>query len=179
MKVKKSEQVAEPRYPNYRQVWDYRTLMGAAAIGLTAVTGFSAPVRTAGVPVRNADKVAAEPGKPGADSAKDEAPARLKGDVAVEPRPPAPGSMPVVPRQPTNCAATVSYTVKEGDTLSGLAHRFLGSSNRWRDVAAANPGLKPDAIKAGQTILMPKSASVSTNEPVPPRLLGKPAMEPR
>lgn len=44
------------------------------------------------------------------------------------------------------------YKVKSGDTLSGIAQRYGASISIIRD---ANPGLNPDKIKIGQTIIIP------------------------
>ena len=48
------------------------------------------------------------------------------------------------------------YKVKSGDTLSGIAQRYGASISIIKD---ANPGLNPDKIKIGQTIIIPFIAS--------------------
>jgi nucleoid-associated protein YgaU len=48
-----------------------------------------------------------------------------------------------------------SYTVKKGDTLFGIAKTAYGNGNQWQRIAAANPGLSPTTLKAGQTIVLP------------------------
>ena len=48
-----------------------------------------------------------------------------------------------------------SYTVKKGDTLFGIAKTAYGNGNQWQRIAAANPGLSPGTLKAGQTITLP------------------------
>lgn len=52
------------------------------------------------------------------------------------------------------------YKVKSGDTLSGIAQRYSASIAIIRD---ANPGLNPDKIKIGQTIIIPFIGSVKAN----------------
>ena len=58
------------------------------------------------------------------------------------------GIMPVEPR-------VDSYVVEKGDTLYGIAKRSFGNGNRWPDIAAANPGVTPRNLKAGQTLTIP------------------------
>jgi hypothetical protein len=58
-------------------------------------------------------------------------------------------------------AAPVSYVVKVGDTLSGIAKRELGSSSRWPDIYRipanrATIGSNPGLIRPGQRLVMPE-----------------------
>lgn len=48
-----------------------------------------------------------------------------------------------------------SYVVKKGDTLYGIAKNRYGDGKQWQKIAAANPGLNPGTLKAGQTINLP------------------------
>jgi len=168
MKVKKSGKFPEPGYPSQRQFARSKKWIGVAAIGLGAVAGFGAPARTAGVPVPGG-KMAVEPREttPPAAATNEplvSSPLRTMGIIAVEPRPP--GGMPVPPRPAaTNLQAGATYVVKPGDTLSGLAARFLGASSRWPEIVALNPGVTPETLKAGQTLVMPAKPA-GTNEPV-------------
>ena len=59
------------------------------------------------------------------------------------------GVIVVEPAQP------VTYSVKKGDTLSSLALRLLGQRGRWREILAANPGVVPERLKIGQTLVIP------------------------
>jgi hypothetical protein len=45
---------------------------------------------------------------------------------------------------------------RHGDTLVSIAARELGDPERWRDISAANHGLQPDNVKAGQKIHIPR-----------------------
>ena len=49
------------------------------------------------------------------------------------------------------------YVVKKGDTLSGIAKKTYGSTSdkTINKILAANPGLKKNLIKVGQTIILP------------------------
>ena len=54
---------------------------------------------------------------------------------------------------------TVTYTVKPGDTLWGIAERFLGKGSRWREIYYANRaiiGANPNVIHPGQKLTIKK-----------------------
>ena len=48
-----------------------------------------------------------------------------------------------------------SYTVKKGDTLYSIARTRYGDGKQWQKIASANPGLRPETLKVGQTITIP------------------------
>jgi nucleoid-associated protein YgaU len=48
-----------------------------------------------------------------------------------------------------------SYTVKKGDTLYSIARSRYGDGKQWQKIASANPGLRPETLKVGQTITIP------------------------
>ena len=45
--------------------------------------------------------------------------------------------------------------VQSGDTLWTIAARLYNDPRRWRDIAAANPGIDPHALSVGQRIEVP------------------------
>jgi nucleoid-associated protein YgaU len=49
--------------------------------------------------------------------------------------------------------------VRPNDTLSEIALRELGSSRRWQEIQAVNPGLDPARLRSGQTIALPQPRS--------------------
>jgi nucleoid-associated protein YgaU len=52
----------------------------------------------------------------------------------------------------------IRYTVQPGDSLSGIARRFYGDPNRWREIYDANRqviGNDPDLILPGQVFQIP------------------------
>jgi LysM repeat protein len=53
---------------------------------------------------------------------------------------------------------TISYTVQSGDTLSGIAKKFLGNANDYMDIFNANRDqlTDPDKIKPGQVLKIPQ-----------------------
>ena len=59
---------------------------------------------------------------------------------------------------PSSC----TYTVRAGDTLGAIAARQLGSANSWTELQTANPQLKPNALRPGQTIAVPCNASAAS-----------------
>ena len=48
-----------------------------------------------------------------------------------------------------------NYTVKRGDTLYGIARSRYGDGKQWTKITQANPGLKPETLKVGQTFTLP------------------------
>jgi nucleoid-associated protein YgaU len=53
-----------------------------------------------------------------------------------------------------------TYTVQSGDTLSGIAKKFLGNANAYMDIFNANRDqlTDPDKIKPGQVLKIPQHA---------------------
>ena len=47
------------------------------------------------------------------------------------------------------------YKVKKGESLWSIAQAKYGNGNKWKAIAAANPGMDPDHIQAGPTIVLP------------------------
>jgi hypothetical protein len=61
-------------------------------------------------------------------------------------------------RQATSPSATASgrtYTVKSGDTLSGIAARVLGDYRRYTELASLNKIRDPNQIRVGQVLALP------------------------
>jgi len=52
-------------------------------------------------------------------------------------------------------ATSGPYTVKKGDTLYSIARTRYGDGKQWQRIASANPGLRPETLKVGQTINVP------------------------
>ena len=77
----------------------------------------------------------------------------------VAPQPVVYDAAPAQQTQPVDTAATAmaggSYTVKKGDTLYGIARQRYGDGKQWTRIAEANPGLRPETLKVGQTIALP------------------------
>ena len=72
----------------------------------------------------------------------------------------------VTPAVKTVAKSSGYYTVKKGDGLRAIAREQLGDESRWKEIVAANPGLKADNIHVGEKLRLPggKSRASSGNE---------------
>ena len=59
-----------------------------------------------------------------------------------------------------------SHTVASGETLGEIAEKLLGSYRRYPEIIALNPGLRPEALRAGTVIKIPAMKGGSA---VPPQ----------
>ncbi len=57
--------------------------------------------------------------------------------------------------QTPTAAGNGSYTVKKGDTLYRIAKDHYGDGKQWQRIASANPGVSPQSLKVGQTLVIP------------------------
>jgi nucleoid-associated protein YgaU len=141
MKVRRSNNRETPGYPSRRQFQNRRAILKAAAISLATVTS--------GCMTRTGGKMVSEPSPE----------MRSPGIVLAEPGPEFVTGGVIAPVLPDVPLSDGRYVVRAGDTLYGIAQRFLGQGTRWREIAKANPGLEPRALKAGQTISIPAAGS--------------------
>lgn len=101
----------------------------------------------------------------GSSSETTEAPVRTRGDVMdlndtpPAPIPPARSSAAPLPVEPAAAPETVSgprkHVVAAKDTLYSLSKTYYGSGNQWQKIVAANPGLVPEKMPVGKTIIIP------------------------
>jgi len=54
-------------------------------------------------------------------------------------------------------AASKTYVVKAGDSLSKIAKELLGDANRWKEIYEANKDVikDPNVLTAGQKLVIP------------------------
>ncbi len=48
-----------------------------------------------------------------------------------------------------------TYKIQPGDTLADISTLHFGSTERWRDILAANPGVTADHLVPGQVLVIP------------------------
>ena len=77
-------------------------------------------------------------------------------DIKVQPR----ASAAAAPAAAQPAANGQTYTVKAGDTLSGIAKQFYGQANQYMDIFNANRDqlTDPDKIQPGQVLKIPEHA---------------------
>ena len=83
--------------------------------------------------------------------------------VSAEPPPTAPALLKPEPEPaPEPAAGPRFYTIKPGDTLSGVAERELGSHRKYHAIFEANRDVlaSPDALRVGMTLRLPDAASL-------------------
>jgi nucleoid-associated protein YgaU len=67
------------------------------------------------------------------------------------------GSSTAPPAKPSAPAATRTYTVVAGDSLSKIAKKFYSDGNQWKRIFEANRDTvkNPDLIRPGQVLKIP------------------------
>ncbi|HNR98487.1 MAG TPA: LysM peptidoglycan-binding domain-containing protein [Planctomycetota bacterium] len=129
---------------------------------MTIFIGNRAPARSAGVPARPA---------PGAEERQPEVPeaytnmwASNGAEGSAEPAEAvfdleAPDAPAAPEPRPEAVARGRSYTIEQGDTLSKIAARELGTVKQVEAILKLNPGIKPERLVPGREIILPVQAS--------------------
>lgn len=60
---------------------------------------------------------------------------------------------------------TQKHVVAKGETYWSLAQKYYHDGSQWKRIADANPGVKPDELRAGMTINIPAAEKMSTVTP--------------
>ncbi|MYG28123.1 MAG: LysM peptidoglycan-binding domain-containing protein [Boseongicola sp. SB0677_bin_26] len=69
------------------------------------------------------------------------------------------------PRAPvTKPAESCSHVVVAGDTLGSIAAARLGTSRRWPEIRAANPGVTPERLRIGSNLKLPCTVTDGAGE---------------
>lgn len=124
----------------------------SAAAELELFAGPPEPIRPVanrtGLPVPDAS--AWSPVAPGGDARPSSAPSAAASEA--------------IPGTPGEGSNGMRYTVKSGDTLSGLAGRFLGSTQRYLEIYEANRDVleSPNAIRAGLVLTIPVAGAAKS-----------------
>lgn len=118
------------------------TLGPAPTAPATVASSGAAGNATSAAPATPATTSAVIPTGAGAASAVPTTPARTPRTTVVEPAPAAGGAR--------------TYVIRQGDTLEAIARAQLGDGQKWRQIAAANPGVNPSNLKIGQSISIPE-----------------------
>ena len=58
-----------------------------------------------------------------------------------------------------------TWTVKSGETLSGISFKALGTSKRWREIADLNPKYDPNRIPVGAVLTLPTGSTAPRQAP--------------
>lgn len=82
-------------------------------------------------------------------------PAPAPAVAAAPATPVTPVSYDPAPLPEARPAASKTYVVKKGDTLWSIAARTYGDGKQYHRIVAANPGIRGEQIKVGQTLTLP------------------------
>jgi len=59
----------------------------------------------------------------------------------------------------TEPTAGKTHVVAKGETLADISKKYFGTTQKWKDIAKANPGSSPENLKIGQKIVIPDVGS--------------------
>ena len=144
MKTRRIKSKNDPGYPSRRQFMEYRALAGVAAIGLSAMTASCRETILGEIRSMKPEQASNFQTE---DSDQD-----INKFVPIST-----GGVPIPINLETIPEIGTTYTIKEGDTLSAISKKMLGSAGRWREIIKLNPGLNPDKLQIGQIIKIPKT----------------------
>lgn len=78
-------------------------------------------------------------------------------------RPPAGGTETQNTVGPVEPAGKRTHTIADGETLEQISMRYYGSKHQWSRIVEANPGLRPNAMRIGVSIVIPPAPDAATS----------------
>ncbi len=130
------------------------TMMGTTMLALLCVT----MAMVGGCAPKQNDPMAVNAGVTDISAVPPATPLALEAPMVAPMAQPLVSDEPTLAPAPAPVAASPAggkYTVQKGDTLWKIADASYGNGNQWQRIAAANPGLSANTLKAGQTIMIP------------------------
>jgi nucleoid-associated protein YgaU len=79
-------------------------------------------------------------------------------------------AVPAATAVPTPVAASQTYKIQHGDTLSSISEHFYKTANKWRIIYDANKdkiGANPSKLKEGMELVIPDVATATAAGPAP------------
>ena len=66
----------------------------------------------------------------------------------------------------SSATETFQHVVQPGETLGMIADWYTGKSSNWKQIVDVNPGLRPERMRVGQIVLIPRSILIK-DTPIP------------
>ena len=66
----------------------------------------------------------------------------------------------------SSATETFQHVVQPGETLGIIADWYTGRSSNWKQIVDVNPGLRPERMRVGQIVLIPRSILIK-DTPIP------------
>ena len=136
-------------------------ILATATLGLAIFAGCATNPRTPAAGVQQqAEPVAAAaapsaPVKP-VDPWARSVPAAPSTPVGTaEPAAATPATPPAESAAPAEAAGNRTHTVAKGESLYAISVKYYGTGTKWPKIVEANPGLVPERLPAGKTIVIP------------------------
>ncbi len=55
-----------------------------------------------------------------------------------------------------------THVVSKGETLGDISKVYYGTTTKWKEIVEANPGVRPENLKVGQSLVIPDAPASST-----------------
>jgi proteasome lid subunit RPN8/RPN11 len=159
-----SEPGARRRFPLVVAGVLFVVLAGALGWFIGSVTGQDAARTEARAQIDQLrDEIASLEGGSETADAVEETPEVSDPETTLEPTPePTPQTMGPQPGEAV--PVLITHTLRSGETLWGLAARYLGSGQRYGEIVDVNPGIDPRRMRVGDSVLIPLTAELQAVE---------------
>ena len=112
-------------------------------------------------PPSTSDLIKWQPWSDGPEPTVDE----KKGEGAKSEKPDVPPTPAPAPAPTSTDIPETTHVVAEGETLSDIAKKHWGKASLWPLIADANPGMRPESLRKGESIKIPARKNVVAPAP--------------